>query len=519
MADQSYRAYRSRDPNANAGSAARSTVSDPLAELARLIGQSDPAGARDRMARRGTVQALDQSPVLPAERHFPDRHADTAQYQESRHADPRLGESYADGDDRDYEPEVPAASRSALRYPSFDSAEDDAIEDGQYADDSREVDSSGQLPALASQSDAGYETDQQWQETADGESYADDGYDEEVPGYDAADYEEGRGSEVARGPIRPSGVVLVLAVVALMGVGVAGAFAYHGMIGGKMFPSLPLIIKASDGPNKIVPKHTDAQADAAGQTGAVNGTGEKLVSREEQPLNIQTPPNTAPRVISTIPVLPDAGAAAQGVPPSVPVTVTPTAPAPAPLPQAAAPLPPAAPATASTEPKKVHTVVIRAGQSANAPMPTSTAARGAQPRAALAAAPRPLAAPRAEANAPLAIIPQQGGTSPPPLRTRIARAGDVGAPTETAPAAAQGGYSVQVSSQRSEAEAQAAFRALRAKFPTELGGREPMIRRADLGNKGTYYRALVGPYASVEQAAGVCSKIKAAGGTCLVQRN
>jgi cell division septation protein DedD len=91
---------------------------------------------------------------------------------------------------------------------------------------------------------------------------------------------------------------------------------------------------------------------------------------------------------------------------------------------------------------------------------------------------------------------------------------------ETAPGAAvQGGYSVQVSSQRSEAEAQAAFRALRAKFPTELGGREPMIRRADLGDKGTYYRALVGPYASVEQAAGVCSKIKAAGGTCLVQRN
>ena len=65
---------------------------------------------------------------------------------------------------------------------------------------------------------------------------------------------------------------------------------------------------------------------------------------------------------------------------------------------------------------------------------------------------------------------------------------------------------MQVSSQRSEAEAQAAFRALQAKYPTQLGSREPIIRRADLGDKGIYYRALVGPFASMEQAAGVCSQ-------------
>jgi cell division septation protein DedD len=82
-----------------------------------------------------------------------------------------------------------------------------------------------------------------------------------------------------------------------------------------------------------------------------------------------------------------------------------------------------------------------------------------------------------------------------------------------------GGYAVQVTSQRSEADAQAAFQALRAKFPTQLGGREPIIRRADLGAKGTYYRALVGPFASAEEAAGICSSLKTAGGSCLVQRN
>ncbi len=58
-----------------------------------------------------------------------------------------------------------------------------------------------------------------------------------------------------------------------------------------------------------------------------------------------------------------------------------------------------------------------------------------------------------------------------------------------------------------------------AKYPTQLGGHEPIVRRADLGTKGVYYRALVGPFASMEQAAGMCSSLKAAGGTCIVQRN
>ncbi len=82
-----------------------------------------------------------------------------------------------------------------------------------------------------------------------------------------------------------------------------------------------------------------------------------------------------------------------------------------------------------------------------------------------------------------------------------------------------GGYAVQLTSHRSEAGAQAAFRALRAKFPDQLGGREPILRRADLGAKGVYYRALVGPFASMEEAAAMCSSLKAAGGNCIVQRN
>jgi hypothetical protein len=88
-----------------------------------------------------------------------------------------------------------------------------------------------------------------------------------------------------------------------------------------------------------------------------------------------------------------------------------------------------------------------------------------------------------------------------------------------APPSGGNGYSVQVTSQRSEGEAQSAFRALQAKYPNQLSGRAPIIRRADLGDKGTFYRALVGPFASAEEAAALCSGLKAAGGTCIVQRN
>jgi hypothetical protein len=81
------------------------------------------------------------------------------------------------------------------------------------------------------------------------------------------------------------------------------------------------------------------------------------------------------------------------------------------------------------------------------------------------------------------------------------------------------GYAVQVTSERSEARAQAAFRALQAKYPNQLGGRQLIIRRAKLGASGIYYRALVGPFASAEKAAKMCSGLKAAGGDCIIQKN
>ena len=98
------------------------------------------------------------------------------------------------------------------------------------------------------------------------------------------------------------------------------------------------------------------------------------------------------------------------------------------------------------------------------------------------------------------------------------RAAPPNPPTQGASGSADGSY-VQVSSQRSEFEAQASFKALQGRYPKMLGDKQPVIRRAELGDKGVYYRAMVGPFARVEQAAELCSSLKAAGGQCVLQRN
>jgi cell division septation protein DedD len=126
---------------------------------------------------------------------------------------------------------------------------------------------------------------------------------------------------------------------------------------------------------------------------------------------------------------------------------------------------------------------------------------------------------------PLSLDPQGSQqTSEPAPAAPVSRTASIppAAPTRLTPAPATsgtGGYVVQLSSQRSEADAQASFRSLQAKFPTVLGNRDVMVKRADLGPKGTYFRAVVGPFASSGDAEHFCGSLKAAGGQCLIQKN
>jgi len=174
------------------------------------------------------------------------------------------------------------------------------------------------------------------------------------------------------------------------------------------------------------------------------------------------------------------------------------------------------------DPKRITTLAIRpdgteasGGRVADQPPGTSASTAPSQPRPAQPAArgaPSSLD-PRATAGDAAPAPPTQRALTSPAPRTAATP------PPTVAANAAAGGYVVQVSSQRSEADAQASFRSLQEKFPSQLGGRTAIVRRADLGAKGVYYRVVTGPFESPGEADQFCGSLKAAGGHCIIQRN
>ena len=250
----------------------------------------------------------------------------------------------------------------------------------------------------------------------------------------------------------------VMAVVGLAMLGAVGAFGYREMFGGSVLPTSPPTITASTEPHKIRSASDAPQAKNGGKASKVGAdiTGSiEKLVSREEKPVTIEPPKSAPR----------------SSPPRVGVPAAPNQA----MPHLAAGADPRGPAGS------VAVTSQGAGQPDGAHLPT--AASRAQV-AAVSIAP-------AEANSPAAVTPRVTGS----------------------------GYAVQVTSERDESNAQAALAALQAKHANQLGGRQLIIRRADLGAKGTYYRVLVSPFASVEEAAGLCSRFKAAGGNCIVQRN
>lgn len=427
----------SRTDEASARGASATSGSDPLAELARLIGQTDPFGEYGREnARRA---AAPQAPT-PAPNFVP------SQYQAAPTAP-------AETPLRPYAAAAPYATALDL-YQTEEEA-----------------------PGSAEQ---GYEADAYDEHQPPGEQ--EDLYDDLPP------------------PRRRLGILAMAAVFALAVIGTAGAFGYRALFGSSGSSQPPPVIKADTAPSKIVPATTvktpnkliyDRVAD--------RGQDEKLVSREEPPVELkdqQAPPPLAPAQDNAQPV-------------------------------AASPAAPLGTGVISNEPKKIRTIAIRPDQLGvgdNQPAATPLAALPqAPPPATQAATPQaPAPAQRAASNPPAAqqpanSLPRQTAAAPTPPPTAAART-----PTHTAsvaPAPTNGSYAVQVSSQRNEADAQAAYHSLQAKYPNQLGGHQVLIRKVDLGQKGTFYRALVGPFATAGEANELCSGLKAAGGQCLIQKN
>ena len=84
-------------------------------------------------------------------------------------------------------------------------------------------------------------------------------------------------------------------------------------------------------------------------------------------------------------------------------------------------------------------------------------------------------------------------------------------------AVAPGSYVIQIASLPSEAEAQKSYNSLSSKFGSVIGGRGVDIKKAEIPNKGTFFRVRI-PAGSREEANSLCKRYKSAGGSCLVTR-
>jgi hypothetical protein len=475
--DNTLRPYRSSDPYRRAAEPPRpseeASARDPLAELARLLGQSDPFADFGRSnSRQGQQEAHDAPATAPddwqsAPAREPQfavggaqgRWAQGASYGSSQESSQ---ESSRESSQDYYSPAAQSeAQGSDSRF--YDELHVGADQQTQYYDDNRTDDA---------QHDA---------QEAEAEYYYQD---DDIP----LDPHEDATYDDAPRARRGGGLVTALALIGCAVFGTAGAYAYRSYFANPSSTQPPPVIAADNStPTKIVPASAgDPQSINVAQDRSASVDKEKIVSKQEEPVALKDlGAQAAPRVVLPAPVAPGQGA------------------------------------NASTEPKKIRTVVIRPDASDASGKPVSSQPAAAPRPAAAPAAPKAATASAARNGGPISLEPQPSEpAAAPAARTRTAAAPP--ASTRAAPEATEstaGGFVVQLSSQKSEAEAQSSFRSLQAKFPNELGDLQPIIRRADLGSKGVFYRTLVGPFASAQEASQFCASYKAAGGQCVVPNN
>jgi hypothetical protein len=298
---------------------------------------------------------------------------------------------------------------------------------------------------------------------------------------------------------RSGGMVTVAAALALAVVGTGAALAYRTYVGSPRSGEPP-IITANNSATKVVPTQSDGGASKIPDR-IPGGGGEKLASRDEAPVEVNSESGAS---LVLFPPLNQ-----NSSPPPV-ASVSPTAPALTTAPNGTMP---------NNEPRKIKTLAVKGDAAENsglaagaaAPAKPDPAARSASVPTALAQ--RNPSAAIASANEPGTLSPRSAPASDPAPTIRLAANNGV----RTAPSAGRD-YLVQVSSQKNEADVQASYRALQNKFPAALGSRPPVIKRADLGAKGIYYRTMVGPFGSTEEAAQFCRNLKSAGGQCVIQK-
>jgi hypothetical protein len=86
------------------------------------------------------------------------------------------------------------------------------------------------------------------------------------------------------------------------------------------------------------------------------------------------------------------------------------------------------------------------------------------------------------------------------------------------PAKPEAAWGVQLIGNGSETNAVAAYHQLQKRYSSILGAYPPLVIPTKLGGPASWYRVRVGTD-SRESAEKLCSSLRAAGGSCLVQRN
>jgi len=80
-----------------------------------------------------------------------------------------------------------------------------------------------------------------------------------------------------------------------------------------------------------------------------------------------------------------------------------------------------------------------------------------------------------------------------------------------------GNFVVQIAAFRNEPRAEEEFVKLQATYPDLLGSLRSDIARADLGDRGIYYRLRVGPFQTKDAAGALCTRLKGRGQDCIVR--
>lgn len=89
-------------------------------------------------------------------------------------------------------------------------------------------------------------------------------------------------------------------------------------------------------------------------------------------------------------------------------------------------------------------------------------------------------------------------------------------PEAAADTAKPQGWTVQISSQRAPEAAWSVWKKLSAKYDSLLAGTDPLVYKADLGDRGVFYRLRLHKISSRHAAKRLCARLKARGTACFV---